>query len=56
MIMMSFMDGPSVRGEALIYGNPAGCNFISYGHCFLVLTGEQKQFNQLIQIQTLIAH
>jgi len=28
----------SVRGEALIYGNPAGCNFISYGHCFLVLT------------------
>jgi len=28
----------SVRGEALIYGNPAGCNFISYGHCCLVLT------------------
>ena len=27
----------SVRGEALIYGNPAGCNFLSYGHCVLTL-------------------
>lgn len=27
----------SVRGEALIYGNPAGCNFISYGHSCVVL-------------------
>ena len=31
----------SVRGEALIYGNPAGCNFISYGHCFLILGGKK---------------
>ncbi len=23
----------SVRGEALIYGNPAGCDFVAYGHC-----------------------
>ena len=36
------MDGPSVRGEALIYGNPAGCNFISYGHSCVVLAGKQK--------------
>lgn len=28
----------SVRGEALIYGNPAGCNFIAYGHCHLILS------------------
>ena len=30
----------SVRGEALIYGNPAGCNFIAYGHVHLVLVGK----------------
>ena len=30
----------SVRGEALIYGNPAGCNFIAYGHQILILTGK----------------
>ena len=30
----------SVRGEALIYGNPAGCNFIAYGHCQLILSGK----------------
>ena len=29
----------SVRGEALIYGHPAGCNFIAYGHCIIVLAG-----------------
>lgn len=29
----------SVRGEALIYGNPAGCNFMAYGHCFIVVGG-----------------
>ncbi len=29
----------SVRGEALIYGNPAGCNFIAYGHCFAAAGG-----------------
>ena len=29
----------SVRGEALIYGNPAGCNFIAYGHCIVVVPG-----------------
>ena len=27
----------SVRGEALIYGNPVGCNFIAYGHCVVFL-------------------
>ena len=26
----------SVRGEALIYGNPAGCHFMAYGHCLAV--------------------
>ncbi|CAB4061436.1 unnamed protein product [Lepeophtheirus salmonis] len=26
----------SVRGHALIYGNPVGCNYVSYGHCFLI--------------------
>eukprot|EP00094_Tigriopus_californicus_P013691 TCALIF_13248-PA protein Name:"Protein of unknown function" AED:0.30 eAED:0.30 QI:229/0.5/0.4/0.6/1/0.8/5/0/540 len=26
----------SVRGEALIYGNPAGCHFIAYGHCCVI--------------------
>ena len=31
----------SVRGEALIYGNPAGCNFIAYGHCIIILAGER---------------
>ena len=30
----------SVRGEALIYGNPAGCNFIAYGHCVVILLGK----------------
>ena len=30
----------SVRGEALIYGNPAGCHFISYGHVTLILSGK----------------
>lgn len=29
----------SVRGEALIYGNPAGCNFIGFGHMILLLLG-----------------
>lgn len=29
----------SVRGEALIYGHPAGCNFIAYGHCIIILAG-----------------
>ena len=39
----------SVRGEALIYGNPAGCNFIAYGHCHLILTGKKlsKKFHNL---------
>ena len=27
----------SVRGEALIYGHPAGCNFISASHCLIAL-------------------
>ena len=27
----------SVRGRALIYGHPAGCNFISASHCLLAL-------------------
>lgn len=26
----------SVRGEALIYGNPAGCQFMAVGHCLAV--------------------
>ena len=30
----------SVRGEALIYGNPAGCNFIFYGHLFVIIGGQ----------------
>ena len=30
----------SVRGEALIYGNPVGCNFIAYGHCVVILGGK----------------
>lgn len=25
-----------VRGEALIYGNPHGCNFVAYGHALLI--------------------
>ena len=32
----------SVRGEALIYGNPVGCNFISYGHCVTIAGGNFK--------------
>ena len=35
----------SVRGEALIYGNPAGCNFIAYGHQILILTGKNSTKN-----------
>jgi hypothetical protein len=35
----------SVRGEALIYGNPAGCNFIAYGHCIIILAGEDVKTN-----------
>ena len=31
----------SVRGEALIYGNPAGCNFIAYGHGIIGLIGKK---------------
>ena len=27
----------SVRGRALIYGHPAGCNFISASHCLIAL-------------------
>ena len=30
----------SVRGEALIYGNPAGCNFVAYGHSLGVVGGK----------------
>ena len=26
----------SVRGEALIYGNPAGCHFMAWGHCLAI--------------------
>ena len=28
-----------VRGEALIYGNPHGCNFMIVGHCVIVFLG-----------------
>ena len=34
----------SVRGEALIYGNPSGCNFIAYGHCFVLIFGKLFYF------------
>ena len=30
-----------VRGEALIYGNPHGCNFMIVGHCCIVFLGTQ---------------
>ena len=30
----------SVRGEALIYGNPVGCQFIAFGTVVLVLIGK----------------
>ena len=36
----------SVRGEALIYGNPAGCNFIAYGHCVVLLLGKIPIFQK----------
>ena len=26
-----------MRGEALIYGNPAGCHFMAWGHCLAVI-------------------
>ena len=35
----------SVRGEALIYGNPAGCNFIAYGHGVLLVLGKRLNRN-----------
>ena len=28
-----------VRGEALIYGNPHGCNFMIVGHCCIIFLG-----------------
>ena len=28
-----------VRGEALIYGNPHGCNFMIVGHLGIILSG-----------------
>ena len=33
----------TVRGEALIYENPAGCHFLSYGHCLEIVGGEFKK-------------
>ena len=35
----------SVRGEALIYGNPAGCNFIAYGHGIIGLIGKRDNLH-----------
>ena len=35
----------SVRGEALIYGNPAGCNFIAYGHGIIGLIGKRENLH-----------
>jgi hypothetical protein len=43
MFVVSFPGGDecllfiSVRGEALIYGNPAGCHFMGFGHAIAVL-------------------
>ena len=34
--MSHVYDPLSVRGEALIYGNPAGCHFLAWGHCLAV--------------------
>ena len=28
-----------VRGEALIYGNPHGCNFMIVSHCCIIFLG-----------------
>ena len=30
-----------VRGEALIYGNPHGCNFMIVGHAGIILLGNE---------------
>ena len=40
----------SVRGEALIYGNPAGCNFIGFGHIPLILIGILKKYTVRAQL------
>ena len=32
-----------MRGEALIYGHPAGCNFIAASHCLVAGTGMYRE-------------
>ena len=40
-----------VRGEALIYGNPHGCNFMIVGHCCIIFLGMYSYTN--ITVSTL---
>ena len=42
-----------VRGEALIYGNPHGCNFMIVGHCCIIFLG--MYFYANITVATLTA-
>ena len=44
----------SVRGEALIYGNPAGCNFIAYGHCVVLLLGKIPIFQKSHNLRSVL--
>ena len=44
----------SARGEALIYGNPAGCHFISYGHVTLILSGKSFLDGKLTNLRDLV--
>jgi hypothetical protein len=46
----------SVRGEALIYGNPAGCNFIAYGHCIIIIAGKNNDNNNNLLIDLVREH
>ena len=36
-----------VRGEALIYGNPHGCNFMIVGHLGIILSGSDHDVHSL---------